>query len=229
MSHTTVTNILQSIPDKQSARINLSTKKGESLYLDCNYRKGVAPSFTLVFLDKDLPKEIDVSRQCSITINDRDRDGIPLVLKANIDVVSDNHTMDLTAQDVVDPTKLRQYFRVPISVPVTVSFAKESNGEILRQWSLAGETLDLSGSGLLALFEDECPDLHGIIITMELFSPKASITCVGHVVQTRRVRRKRWQIALHFDDITNKQRDIIISNCFYEQRKQLEKGLQPNI
>jgi PilZ domain len=218
---------MRSIPDSQSARISLSTTAGETLYLDCNYREGSTPRFFLIFPAKDLPKEINTSQQCSITISNRDSEGIPLVLKARIEEIMDDSTMELTAQSIVDPTTLRQYFRVAIFVPVTISFTKESDGEVSRHWSLTGETLDISGSGLLALFDDECEDWQGIEITLELSSPKASVICMGHVVQARRVRRRRWQIALHFDNITNKQRDIIISNCLYEQRRQLKKGLQP--
>jgi len=199
------------------------------LYLDCNYKGGTAPSFFLMFPAKDLPNEINTSQQCSITINDRDKDGMPLVLRAKIEKIIDNTTLELTAQSVVDPTQLRQYFRVPIFVPVTISHTVKSNGVVSHRWVLTGETLDISGSGLLGLFEEECRERYGIEITLELSSPEASITCKGHVVQSRRVRRKRWQIALHFDDITNKQRDIIISNCLYEQRRQLKKGLQPTV
>lgn len=137
--------------------------------------------------------------------------------------------MDVTENNIVDPTKLRQYFRVAICVPVTIAPASESAGDPSSRWSLTGETLDISGSGLLGLFSEQCQEQQAVKITLKLSSPEASVSCLGHIVHVRRVRRGKWQIALHFDDITAKQRDIIISNCLYEQRKLLMKGLQPNL
>ncbi len=227
MSDNTLIKILNSIPDSQSARVNLQTNDG-TISLDANYRVGVAPAFFLNFPGKDLPKEIDSSQHCTISINSSDERITPLILKAEVKDIVDDSTLELTAKNTLDPAQLRRYFRVAICTPVTISYLRESNGKIVRQWSLAGETLDLSGSGFLGLFDGECQDRHGIQITLELPAPEALVSCQGHVVHARRVRRGRWQIAMHFDDITNKQRDAVISNCLNEQRNQLIKGLQPN-
>jgi hypothetical protein len=224
MSDAAISQLLKSITDKQSASINLSTIAGKTVHLDCLYREGTTPRFFLVFPLKNLPKTIDISKQCSVSIRNEDEDQAPVSLHAKIEEVIGNSTLELTAKKSIDPTTLREFFRVAIYTPVTISFEPVSDGDLSRKWTLTGETLDLSGSGLLALFDEECQDKHQIKITLELPSPKASISCMGHVVNTRRVRKGKWHIALHFDDIGAKQQDIILSNCLYEQRRQL-KGL----
>jgi hypothetical protein len=228
MSDSSVAQLLRSIPDKQSARISLLTMTGETLHLDCIYREETSPRFFLVFPLKNLPKEIDTSKYCSISIQNSDEETAPLSLNAKIEEVIGNRALELTAKKNIDPTTLRQFFRVAIYTPVTISFEQESNVDPSPKWSLTGQTLDISGSGLLALFSEECQDRQHIKITLELPSPKASVSCMGHVVYTRRIRKAQWHIALHFDDIAAKQRDIILSNCLHEQRRQLKESIQPN-
>ena len=228
MPESTITHLIRSIADSQSARISLSTSAGETLHLDCIYKEGIAPRFFLVFPPKKLPENINMAQHCSISIRNHDEDTAPLSLNAKIEEIIGDRTLELTAKSSIDPTSLREFFRVAIHVPVTISFEPEFDDDLERQWSLTGETLDISGSGLLALFSEECPDRQRIKIAIELSSPQASVVCVGHVVYTRRVRKGRWHIALHFDDIVSKHRDIIISNCLYEQRRQLKETLQPS-
>ena len=227
MTTKAIASVLQSIPDNQAARLSLSTIDGERLYLDCTYREGNAPRFFLFVSAKNLPENINTALQCSVTIDNRSNGSGPLVLTAKIEEVIGDGSLELTAKDISDPTKLREYFRVALSAPVILSSSREAGEGPDEQWSLQGETLDLSGSGLLAVFDGECQERNQIKITLEFSSPPSCISCLGHIVHARRVRKGRWQIALHFDDITAKQRDIIISNCLFEQRRQLKKGLQP--
>ncbi len=226
MTSSTLSTLLQSVPDGQSARLSLSTTTGKILHLDCTYKEGSSPRFFLLLPPGTFPEDADMAQRCTVSISNADESAAPLSVTATIDDVVAGSTVELTARGTLDPTKLRQYFRVTVCAPVTITFPKKSD-KGPSQGSLTGETLDLSGSGLLALFNEECENRQNIAITLELSSPKASVSCIGHIVFARRVRRGRWQIALHFDDITNKQRDMIISNCLFEQRNQLKKGLQP--
>jgi hypothetical protein len=175
-----------------------------------------------------MPDNINMAQHCAVSIRNHDEDTAPLSLKAKIEEIIGDRTLELTAKNSIDPTSLREFFRVAIDVPVTISFEPESDEDDSRQWTLTGETLDISGSGILGLFGEECRDRQRLKITLDLSSPQATVVCMGHVVYTRRVRKGRWHIALHFDDITTKQRDVIISNCLYEQRRQLKETLQPN-
>jgi hypothetical protein len=230
MFDSAITHLLKSIAENQPARISLTTTASETFHLDCIYKEGLVPSrFFLVFPPKRLPKEIDLSQHCLVSIHNADEDTTPLSLNAKIEDVIGDRTLELTAKRNIDPTTLREFFRVALYAPVTIGSAPGSYEDRSRQWSLKGETLDISGSGLLALFDAECQDRQHITITLELPSPQASVSCIGHVIYTRRARKGRWQIALHFDEIATKQRDLIISNCLFEQRRQLKMGLQPNI
>lgn len=227
MTQSSLITMLNSIPDCQPARIHLAKNNGETLYLDCTYREGTAPQFFLVFAAGKLPTDLDLKQICTLSINNTNEDQPPISLNAIINRTIVNRTLELTAKGVFDPTTLRQYFRVPVYAAVTISNDKSSDKGPPREWSLTGETLDLSGSGLLGIFGEDCKTRQQIEITLQLNSPPAAVSCKGHIVSTRRVRKGRWQIAMHFDDITGKQRDIIISNCLNEQREQLKKGLQP--
>jgi hypothetical protein len=230
MFDSTITHLLKSIADNQPARISLTTATGETLHLDCIYKEGlVPPRFFLVFPPKSLPKEIDLSQQCLVSIHNTDEDTTPLSLNAKVEEVIGDRTLELTGKRNIDPTTLREFFRVAIYTPVTIGSAPGFHEDRSRQWSIKGETLDISGSGLLALFDEECKERQHVAITLELPSPQGSVSCIGHVIYTRKARKGRWQIALHFDEIANKQRDLIISNCLFEQRRQLKMGLQPNI
>ena len=226
MSDLAIVHLLKSITDNQSATITFSTTTGRTVHLDCVYKEGVAPPrFFLVFPQGTLPKEINLSQQGLISIHSQEENAVPLSLNARIEEVINDHILELTATKNVDPTALRDFFRVPLFAPVTLRAVPESNKDSADQWLLEGETLDLSGSGALTLFNEEIQEGKLLQITLDLPSPQASVSCQGHVVRARRVRRGRWQISLHFDNISIKQQDIILSNCLYAQRKDLEKGL----
>jgi hypothetical protein len=224
MSNSAIVDVIRSIPDNQAARTSLSTTSGQTLHLEGVYREGTSPRFFLVFPPKTLPKEINMAQQCLISI--RTDDTTSLSLYAKIEDIIGERTVEFTATNLIDPTKLRQYFRVAISVPLTVSSPKESKDDPASRWCIKGETLDMSGSGVLALCDEACQNRGQIQITMELPSPQAIISCMAHVVSARRARKGRWHVAMHFDDIGIKQRDLILSNCLNEQRNQLGKGLQ---
>ncbi len=229
MSDSAVIRLLQSIPDNQSVTITFLTTTGRTVNLDCMYKEGVVPPrFFLVFPSGVLPKEIDMSQQCRISIHGNDENAVSPSFNARIEEGINDRTLELTATKNVDPTALRDFFRVPLNTPVTLRVAEESSKDPADQWLVKGETLDLSGSGALTLFNEEIQEGKHLQIILDLPAPQASVSCQGHVVRARRVRRGRWQISLRFDHITNKLRDIIISNCLYAQRKQLEKGLRPN-
>ena len=227
MSNSAIAHVINAIHDNQPSRISITTKAGGTLHLDCTCRGGEAPTLFLAFSPHDLPGQIDMAASCLVSISSTDENTAPVMINARIEKIIGENMLELTAQNLMDPAKLRQYFRVALTAPVTISFEKNTEEAPCRQCSLEGETLDLSGSGLLGIFSQECKERQAITIDLDLPSPQASISCTGHVVHARRVRRGRYQIALHFDDITNGQRDIILSNCLSEQRRQLNRGLHP--
>lgn len=227
MPDSSIIRLIKSITDSLPARISLSTISGETVHLDCIYKEGIAPRFFLIFPPKKLPEKINTAQYCSISIRNHDEDTAPLSLSAKVEEIVGDRTLELVAKSSIDPMTLREFFRVNIQIPITIGFQPESNDDSARRWTMTGETLDVSGSGILALFDEECLNSQRLTISFDLPSPQVSISCIGHAVYTRRVRKGRWHIALHFDEIEAKHRDMIISNCLYEQRKQLRESLQP--
>lgn len=228
MSNASVIRHVKSIADNQPARISLLSEDGEKVHIDCIYKEGVAPHFFLVFPSNTLPAKLNTSQTCMVSIRSDDEISEPLSLNAKIEEITGGRTVELVATDSVDPTTLREYFRVNIAVPITIGFIPGIPGEPELHWTMTGETLDLSGSGVLGLFDEECRNRQRLTITFDLPSPPVTVTCTGHAVYTRRVRKGRWHIALHFDRIEPKMRDLLISNCLAEQRRQLMESVHPS-
>lgn len=228
MSNASVIRLVKSIADSQPARVSLHTEAGEKVHIDCIYKEGVAPRFFLVFPPNKLPEKINTSQSCLVSIRSDDEVTEPLSLNASIEEIIGGRSMELFATDTIDPTSLREFFRVNISTPITIGFNPQTENESDLHWSMTGETLDLSGSGVLGLFDEECRNRHRLTITFDLSSPPVTVTCIGHAVYARRVRKGRWHIALHFDRIEPKMRDMIISNCLAEQRRQLMESVHPS-
>ncbi|KAB2890237.1 MAG: PilZ domain-containing protein [Desulfobulbaceae bacterium] len=228
MSNASVIRLVKSIADSQPARVSLHTEAGEKVHIDCIYKEGVAPRFFLVFPPNKLPEKINTSQSCLVSIRSDDEVTEPLSLNASIEGIIGGRNMELFATDTIDPTTLREFFRVNISTPITIGFNPQTDNESDLHWTMTGETLDLSGSGVLGLFDEECRNRHRLTITFDLPSPPVTVTCSGHAVYARRVRKGRWHIALHFDRIEPKMRDMIISNCLAEQRRQLMESVHPS-
>lgn len=219
MSESAMESRIKSIADGTFATIQLYSGSGESLQLNCIFKEDIAPSFTVVVPPGRFPKVIDMARPCLLTILlEEER---PLVFTAKICEITSDRSLNLIAFEEIDPTSLRDYFRVSLALPVTISSIEDDGSPAKANWSLTGETLDLSGSGSLAVFTSECRARTKIFIEIDLDSPPKHVFCHGHVVRTKRMRGGRWQTALHFDDIGQQVRDAIITNCLHEQRRRL--------
>lgn len=224
MSDSALINLVKSIKDSQSAKIKLQTTTGQLVHLDCIYKESVAPNFYVVFPPGKIPDNLDLKQTCSLSIHGDNDESI--AINAKISEVSSDRTIEMTAAKTIDPVSLREYFRVDIRTTITISFEAASSEENSRSWKITGQTLDLSGCGVLAIFPEECRNKHNIFIELDLTNPDKSVRCIGHVVRVRRIRGGKYHIALHFDDITPKNRDAIITNCLWEQRKQLREKIQ---
>ncbi len=210
---------IKSIPDGTSATIQIHIESGQSLQLNCVFKEEIAPCFGVVVPPGRLVETIDTAKPCLMTILlDEER---PLVFTASIRQITSDRSLSLVASDEIDPTSLRDYFRVSIALPVKISLVTDTNPQSDDSWSLSGETLDLSGSGSLAVFPSECRAKSKIQIELDLGHPQQRVACQGHVVRIKRLRGGRWQTALHFDTISPRVRDAIITACFHEQRRRL--------
>lgn len=223
MSDASLLSLVKSIKDSQSAKIQLHTTSGTQVHLDCVYKEAVAPNFFVVFPPGKIPETLDTTKHSIISINNVDG---PIALTAKIIEAVNDRILELTAKETIDPTSLREFFRVDIRLPITISFESKSAEDASRNWSLSGQTIDLSGSGVMGIFPDDCRNKNRILIELSLDQPVKNVSCLGHVARVRRLRKGRWQIALHFDDISQITRDAIITNCLQEQRRQLRENIQ---
>lgn len=218
-----IVNIIKTIDDSQSAKVRLSFTNMESAYLDCVYKESEAPSFFLVFSPGTIPDNLDFQSNCSVSINKKHS---PIVISAKIEALRGDRTLELVATEIIDPVSLREYFRVFYKTPITASHRPSSGESIKSLWKVKGTTMDLSASGVLAIFPQEFEHNEHIFLEFNLIGNNRSIQCLSHVVRVRHIRKSRCQIALHFDQIPPNDQDAIVTECMGEQRRQLRKRMQ---
>jgi PilZ domain len=213
-----IVKTISRIPDSESAEIDITTKNGQVLRLNCIYKESDAPEFFLVFPPKKLPENIDTDKLCPISIKIGKQ---PITMAVKITSINGDRTLELLAKDTVKPESLRDYFRVDTKVSIIANYNPESLDGANNAWTLEGKTLDISGSGLLTIFSEEPQTKHKIELLLSMNDGKEVVRCTGHIVRTKRLRRGRYQVAFHFDTMTPKERDAIISFCLQEQRYRL--------
>jgi c-di-GMP-binding flagellar brake protein YcgR len=215
-------NLIKNIRDSQPAEINLQLLQGGSVQLKCVYKESNAPNFFLVFPPKHLPDNIDTSKGCLVVVKD---DENSITFKAGIEQVKGDRILELFAQKTIEPSSLRTYYRADLRTSISASY-EPGPEERAQPWTFDGETLDLSGGGALAIFPAEFPNQQRISVHIPLPHSDQEIHCLSHVVRMKRLRKERWQIALQFDNLSQKERDRIVTCCLSEQRRQLREKVQ---
>ncbi len=218
-----VIELIKKIQDSQIAEINLQLLEGGSVQLKCVYKESEAPHFFLVFPPKQLPANIDTSKGCLVAIKNSEK---AITFKAGIEEIKSDRILELFAQKTIDPVSLRTYYRADLRTPISATY-EPGPEERAKPWSFSGETLDLSGGGVLAIFPNEFPNKQRILVHIPLpNTDNKEIRCLAHVVLTQRLRKERWKIALQFDNLSQKEKDFIVSCCLSEQRRQLRENIQ---
>jgi len=218
-----ISETIKSLPDSEYAKIDIPTITGHRIRLNCIYKESDSPYFFLMFPPKALPEDIDTEETCPVSIT---IDETTLTLSAKIVAIKGDRTLELIAKKSVNPESLREYFRIDTKVLINASFNPQSMDTQNRPWSLDGQTLDISGSGVLAIFPDEPPTKHRINLSIDIHENQNCIECLGHVVRVKRLRRAKYQVSFHFDSISTKDKDSIISFCLKEQRNRLRYKIQ---
>jgi len=218
-------SIFAAIADDVQAILRLEQDDGGYIQVNCQVRGIDPPRLTLFFPPSRLPKKLDMSRPCLLSVNNKSDDEPPLIMSVLISDRTDPRTLEVMVQRRIDPATLRAFFRVTISLPIVLSPLNYDEGE--ETWSLSGRTLDISGSGTLAFFPADCPENEHIAIEIALdTTADKTVHCSGHVVFKRRLRGGRFQIALHFDDIEQKAQSALVATCLNEQRRQLREHIR---
>ncbi len=219
--------LFSQIEDGKTVRIGLPVvNTNERLRLPCVYQGGEPPRFSLLFTPGTLPVDrIDTDRKCSIIL---DLAGQCKSLIADIEEVAGSQVLRMIGREVMDHEQMRDYFRVDMKTPVVATpvvpreIAPESD-----QWQLSGETIDVSGGGLLAAFPEPLETDRPLRINLVL--PKGEgevVQAVAHVVRSRKISEHCYHVAFHFDQIEAQDRDRIIACCFKIQRCHLRLKVQ---
>lgn len=220
MTTSSLIDTIKRIQDSQPAEVNLPLTDGSSVQLKCVYKEAFSPHFFLVFPPKQIPTNIDAAKSCLVVVKDVEK---AITFKAGIEAVKGDRVLELSAQKTIDPTTLRTAYRADLRTAISATY-QPGPEERAETWSLTGETLDLSAGGTLAIFPAEFPNTKRILLHIKLPFTDTEIFCTSHVVSATKLRKERWKIALQFDDISSKERDIIVSCCLKEQRRQLREN-----
>lgn len=218
-----ISEIIKNLVDSETAKIDIPTLDGQTIRLNCIYKESHSPNFYLVFPPKKLPQNINLEKHCPISIKCGDT---ALTLTAMISEINGDRTLELTAKNTVKPESLREYFRISAKLPMTAEYEAASPDSRIPSWQLSGQTLDMSGSGLLAIFPAEPQSNHKLTLLIDLGRNEGVIECLAHIVRSRRLRKANYQVSFHFDYISPKSKDAIISYCLQEQRNQLREKIQ---
>ncbi len=219
-----ITEIINQLNDNAMATVDIPIKEEEDQRLNCIFKKTDAPFFTLVFAPNALASvNIEHETNCRLIVKHGDSQ---INLNIRIDAVINDRTMECTALESISPESMREYFRVMISAPIRAGYKPGPREIKNKAWELSGNTIDLSGGGVLALFTEKPANTNRIQLEIDLPDQEAPVLCMAKVVRTYRLRKKRFQVAFNITEIEGKARDIIISSCLQEQRRQLRNKVR---
>lgn len=219
-----INDVLDKLNDNAHTTVDLPGDGDECFRSNALLIKKENPHLELLFPpDAWNARDLKLGSDCTLVV---EHNGRQINLVARLDSVVNDRRLSFTAREPLSPESLRDYFRVSISIPIEASYVaglKEINA---RSWKLSGTTLDMSGSGVLALFSEKPHSNNRIQLVINPSPTEAPIICLAHVVRSYRVRKNRYQVAFHFENVTPRTRDLIVSCCLQEQRRQLRENVE---
>lgn len=218
---------LKDIPDAKPIRIFLPVKGSKERYrLQCVYQISESPRFNLLFKPGILPVDsLDTSKPCILNV---DLGGPNLSIEALIVSVLNSQTLEMIVQKSISYEQMREFFRVDATAHViSKSFQPALYGKSGDPWTLQGKTIDISGSGILACFSEKPPMDDQVKLEITLPStPSEVVNILAHPVRREQIADDQWDVAFHFDDISDEDRDKIIGCCLVIQRQLLRLKVQ---
>lgn len=219
-----INDILDKLIDNAPAVVDIPGKHEDNFRCKALLIKKESPVLELVFPPQSWEAEnLQIGADCNLAV---EHNGMTVNLIARLDGVVNDRRLIFTAREPVSPESLREYFRVSINIPIEASYIAGPKETKIRTWKMVGTTLDLSGSGVLALFPEKPPSNFRIQLVITATAEEAPIVCLANVIRTYRIRKNRYQVAFHFESISTRTRDQIISCCLQEQRRQLRENVQ---
>jgi len=220
-------DILQSIPKGKPVRIFIPLlNRPDRVRAQCLFKESEPPKFSLIFKPGFLPvDEIDIKQPCIISI---DMGGPTISLEAMITQVPNHQTLEMIVRKSISHEQMREFFRVDtVTNVISKSFHTELFSDKNEPWSTKGQTIDISGSGILAVFDEKPQADRQVKLEITIPSLEAeTIKILAHQVRAQQLHDGRYEVAYHFDDITTEDRDKIIGCCLIIQRKMLRLKVQ---
>ncbi len=219
-----IDEILDKLDDKAPTDVDLPGLRDEVFRCKALLIKHESPHLELLFPPNAWKAgDLKIGANCSLAI---EQDGKRVSLIAKLDSITNERRLQFTAREPITPESMRDYFRVAINTAIQASYVAEQRETKVQSWKLAGTTIDLSGSGVLAMFAAKPPSSHRILLEITPPEDIEPIFCLAEIVRTYRLRSNRFQVAFHFIEVTTKTRDQIISCCLKEQRRQLRENVR---
>lgn len=218
----TDSSALNGIPNGKPVRIFIPIiNRQERLRSQCVCQDIHPPKFTLLFKPAVLPLEvIDCKQPCIITI---DLGGSSISIEAKIQEIVNSQTLQMIQQKSISHEQMRDFFRIDaVTQVISSSFRTQFTNTNNEPWIMQGETVDISGSGILAFFPAPPPEEKQVRLAITIPSAEPEVvSAIAHKVRMQKLDDGRYEVAYHFDDISIEDRDKIIGCCLVLQRKLL--------
>jgi c-di-GMP-binding flagellar brake protein YcgR len=219
-----IDDILNKLNDNAQVVVDLQSNKEDTIRCKALLVKKDSPLFELVFLPNSWETDdLKIDANCNMVI---DHKGETVNIIARLDSIGGPRRLNFIAREPVSPETLRDYFRVSTNLPIEASYIAGPKEINVQTWKMIGTTIDLSGSGVLALFAEKPASNNRIQLIITLPDNETPIVCLANVIRSYRLRKNRYQVAFHFDSIDSDTQDKIMACCFEFQRRNLRMKVQ---
>jgi c-di-GMP-binding flagellar brake protein YcgR len=219
-----IDDILNKLNDNAQVVVDIPSNKEDTIRCKALLVKKDSPLFELVFLPNAWEvDDLKIGANCNMVIEHK---GDTVHIIARLDSIGGPRRLNFIAREPFSPETLRDYFRVSTNLPIEASYIAGPKEVNAQTWKMSGSTIDLSGSGVLALFTEKPASNNRIQLIITLPNEEKPVVCLANVIRTYRLRQKRYQVAFHFENISVKTRDLIVFYCLHEERRQLRENVR---
>lgn len=210
---------LSAIPDNKPVRVYLPIKNHRRRYrTQAVFTSITGSEFELRFQPGTLPiNNLNPAESCLINV---DFGGPNISMQASISS-TEGHTLRMHADRLISHDQVREFFRVDaVTEVLSKSFHTDFFNSTGKPWTLKGKTIDISGSGILAVFEQQPPEEEPVRLDLTLPTDNSDIISIlASPVRTSQIDDSHWETAYHFQEISDEDRDRIVGCCLEIQRK----------
>lgn len=218
---------LKTIPNGKPVRTFLPLAGGPDIVkAQCLYEETSPPKFSLLFKPGVLPEDsLDTTKPCIINI---DMGGPSLSLEAMVLTIVNPQKLEMTLKKTINHEQMREFFRVDaVTEVISRSFSTEYGNDSQEPRESHGRTVDISGSGILAHFDERPPADRQVRLEIVIPSDNPeTVKALAHQVRVQEIHNGKFEVAYHFDDISIEDRDKIIGCCLVIQRRMLRLKVQ---